>query len=69
MAAEGPFHYYVPGTWELTDAERGETGKIVLFIRSPVDIESLYRATYRDPAAWDRLSAGARAAQESQDGT
>lgn len=62
MAAEDPFHYNVPGTWELTDAERGETGKIVLFIRNPVDRESLYRATARKPAAWDRLGSGVRAA-------
>ena len=59
-AAEDPFHYYVPGTWELTYAERGklETGKIVLDIRNPVDRESLYRATDREPAAWDHLDAG-----------
>lgn len=69
MAAEDPLNYCVPGTRELTYAERGETGKIVLYIRNPVDRESLYRATDRETAAWDRLGAGARAAQESQDGT
>ena len=58
MAPEDPFNYYVPGTWELTYAERRETGKIVLYIRNPVDRESLYRATDRDPAAWDRLGTG-----------
>ena len=58
MTAEDPFHYYVPGTWKLTYAERGETVKIVLYIRNPVDRESLYRATDREPAAWDRPDTG-----------
>ena len=62
MAAEDPLNYYVPGMRELTDAERGVTGKIVLFIRNPVDREPLCRATDREPAAWDLLGAGVRAA-------
>ena len=58
MVSEDPFSYYVPGTWELPYAERGETGKIVLYIRNPVDREPLYRATARKVAAWGRLGAG-----------